>query len=246
MNHFDKGIDCYQRKDFLNADFHFKRALAEKGVQAETLDYLARCRLMLGDSRGALELFDQTMKLMPIWEKPYEGKARIYANRGSYAEAEAMARRALMLNAESANSWSILAYICERTLRLKEAKSCYLRALELDPTLEEAHVHLAVVYYQMWEPYSKCLEQLDRALDLNPRSTDALFNKGLLYKDLRRYGASKTAFEKLLAITPEDREANLELAELYKRERQYGKAEQCLNQARKRKSYDGRDGGVPT
>ncbi|WP_037285554.1 tetratricopeptide repeat protein [Saccharibacillus sacchari] len=242
MNHFDKGIDCYQRKDFLNADFHFKKALVEKGLQAETLDYLARCRLMLGDSRGALELFNQTIKITPTWESPYEGKARLHANREEYEEAEALARRALMLNAESAESWAILAYVCERTLRLKEAKSCYLRALELDATLEEAHVHLAVVYYEMWEPYSKCLEQLDRALVLNPHSTDALFNKGLIYKDLRRYGASKTAFEKLLAINPQDREANLELAELYKRDRQYSKAEQCLDRARKRKLYDGRDG----
>ncbi len=242
MNHFDKGIECYNRKDFRNADFYFKKALVEKGMDAETLDYLGRCRLMLGDSRGALELFDQTMKMRPIWEKPYAGKARIYANRGKNEEAEAMARRALMLNPESADGWSALAYVCERTMRLKEAKSCYLRALELDPLLEEAHVHLAVVYYQLWEPYSKCLERLDRALDINPHSKDALFNKGLIYKDLRRYGASKAAFEKLLAIDPEDREANLELSELYKRDHQYEKAQQCLARASDRKSYDGRVG----
>ncbi|WP_172196129.1 tetratricopeptide repeat protein [Saccharibacillus qingshengii] len=242
MNHFDKGIECYNRRDFRNADFYFKKALVEKGMDAETLDYLARCRLMLGDSRGALELFDQTMKMRPTWENPYAGKARVYAHRGKNEEAEAMARRALMLNAESADSWSVLAYVCERTMRLKEAKSCYLRAIELDPRLEEAHVHLSVVYYQLGEPYSKCLEQLERALDLNPQSTDALFNKGLINKDLRRYGASKAAFEKLLAIDPEDREANLELAELYKRDRQYEKAQQCMARARERRSYDGRVG----
>ncbi|MEJ8305880.1 tetratricopeptide repeat protein [Saccharibacillus sacchari] len=246
MNHFDKGLDCYRRKDFPNADFHFKKALIEQGLQAETLDYLARCRLMLGDSRGASELLDQAMKMKPTWEKPYEGKARLYADRGEYEQAEALARRSLMLNAEHADGWAILGYVCERTVRLKEAKSCYLRALELNPKLEEAHIHLAVVYYQTWEPYSKCLGQLDRVLELNPRSTEALFNKGLIYKDLRRYGASKTAFEKLLAIDPQDREANLELAELYKRDRQYSKAEQCLSRARTRNSnsYDGRGGGL--
>ncbi|MDO3411588.1 tetratricopeptide repeat protein [Saccharibacillus sp. CPCC 101409] len=240
MEYFDKGMECYKRKDFRNADFYFKRALTEKGMHAETLDYLGRCRLELGDSRGALEIFDQTMKMSPIWEKPYAGKARVYTSRSKYEEAEPLARRALMLNAGSADSWSVLAYICERTGRLKEAKSNYLRALELDPRLEEAHVHLAIVYYQLWEPYSKCLEQLDLALEVNPQSTDALFNKGLIYKDLRRYGSSRAAFEKLLAIDPDDREANLELAEIYKRDRQYDKAQQCMSRARSRKPYDGR------
>jgi len=240
MNHFDKGIDCYERKDFLNADFHFKQVLAEKGLQAETLDYLARCRLMLADSRGALELFNQILEIKPTWDKPYEGKARIYADRGDYAEAEALARRALMLQSKSAPAWAVLGYICERTARLKEAKSYYLKAIELDRELEEAHLHLAVVYHEMREPYSKCLEQLDRALFLNPNSTAALFNKGLIFKEIRRYGASKASFEKLITIDPQDREANIELAELYKRDRQYSKAKQCLKRARNRKAYDGR------
>ncbi len=243
MNHFEKGIECYKRRDYRNAELYFKQALSEKGLQVETLDYLGRCRLMLGDSRGALDLFDEAIRIAPVRADSYAGKARAEAVRGRYEEAEALARRALMLNAESADGWSVLAYVCERTMKLREAKSCYLRALELEPNLEEAHVHLAVVYYQLWEPYSKCLEQLDRALDVNPYSTDALFNKGLIYKDLRRYGASKTAFEKLLAIDPDDREANRELAELYKRDRQYSKAEQCLSRARKRNSYDGRNDG---
>ncbi|GGO04712.1 tetratricopeptide repeat protein [Saccharibacillus kuerlensis] len=242
MNHFDKGIECYKRRDFRNADFYFKKALVEKGMDAETLDYLGRCRLMLGDSRGALELFDQTMKMTPASEKPYAGKARVYANRGKYEEAEPLVRRALMINPQSADNWSVLAYVCERSLRLKEAKSYYLRALECDPLLEEARVHLSIVYYQLREPYSKCLEQLDRALDINPHSTDALFNKGLIYKDMRRYGASKAVFEKLLALDPEDREANLELAEIYKRDRQYDKAKLCQSRARGRKPYDGREG----
>ena len=85
---------------------------------------------------------------------------------------------------------------------LPKAKAAVLRALELDETLPEAHVELANnVYYYDWD-WTGAEREFQRALALNPQSSDAHCAYGCFLWTRLRYQEALAEAQRALEVDP--------------------------------------------
>ena len=82
------------------------------------------------------------------------------------------------------------------------AKEAILKAVELDPSSDFAHVRLAMVQLDE-EDVAGAGKSLDRALELNPKSKWAWLWRGILANDYRKdKAAARACYEKALELDP--------------------------------------------
>lgn len=82
------------------------------------------------------------------------------------------------------------------------AKESILKAVELDPSSDFAHLRLAMVQLDE-EDVEGAGKSLDRALELNPKSKWAWLWKGILARDYRKdRDAARACYEKALELDP--------------------------------------------
>ncbi|MBP2001370.1 tetratricopeptide (TPR) repeat protein [Paenibacillus shirakamiensis] len=91
---------------------------------------------------------------------------------------------------------------------------------------EETHIHLGTVYFEMGEEhYVDALREENLALEMNPHSKFALFNKALTLKRLKQFIQSEQIFIELSLTDVKDREVHVHLADLYLLQGEFQKAE---------------------
>jgi len=83
-----------------------------------------------------------------------------------------------------ARYWFDLAIEFEKT-STDEARRAYLRALELDPTLSDAHLNLGKLYHDAGM-LEKCEPHYRAALKYAPDAAAPYFNLGVLFEDLKQ------------------------------------------------------------
>ncbi|HUQ42193.1 MAG TPA: protein kinase, partial [Candidatus Limnocylindrales bacterium] len=81
---------------------------------------------------------------------------------------------------------------------IEEARALATKTLERDPSIPEAHVAVALVHLSQLEPRSTAVA-LKRALDVAPRSVDALLWMGNLLLECDRIDDAAAMFEKVVA-----------------------------------------------
>lgn len=124
---------------------------------------------------------------------------------------------------------------CQILAALKDhvrAKEAILKAVELDPSSDFAHLRLAMV--QLDEGDVEGAEKsLDRALELNPKSKWAWLWKGILAHDCRKdKDAARACYEKALEIDPRFDMALYNIGTTWAngKERDYAKARDFMQQ----------------
>lgn len=83
----------------------------------------------------------------------------------------------------------------------KEAIGCFTQAIEINPSLPEAHYNLGVCLHDLGEPEA-ALECFNEAIKLNPREDKAWYNKGTCLDTLGKYDEALTCFDKAIEINP--------------------------------------------
>jgi tetratricopeptide (TPR) repeat protein len=73
-------------------------------------------------------------------------------------------------------------YMSGDTADAKMAEKSYLRALELEPGLEEAHFKLGILYFAK-QRYKDCANQMEEILKNNSSNPDAFFFLGMINKE---------------------------------------------------------------
>src|SRR5690606_28624129 len=92
----------------------------------------------------------------------------------------------------------------------REALSCYLTAIRLDPDAPTAHYNLAsfLATYGL----EMAVEEYREAIDLDPEYPDAHLNLGIALADLGRVKEAEMAFERAIELAPDDPLPRQELA----------------------------------
>jgi Tfp pilus assembly protein PilF len=109
-----------------------------------------------------------------------------------------------------------------------------LRALDLDPSLADAHNNLGLVYYAQ-DRFSEAATQFRKALEnlSYPTPEYAAYNLGRVYFKLGDYAAATEAYERSLAILPNNPDGRFELGMSYARLGRLAKAEEEFTAALK-------------
>jgi len=128
------------------------------------------------------------------------------------------AGRALEIDPRYARAWALIAK-CQASLRLRgdvqeSGLSAADRALELDPTLAEAHVARGRVLRDLGR-YPEAVAEFETALRLDPDSSEARFNFGLTCKQFGDYHAAVEHLERAARLDEEDYGIWGNLAQVY-------------------------------
>ena len=96
-----------------------------------------------------------------------------------------------------------------------EARNAAQRALDLDPTLSEAHGTLGGVKAALDLDFEGALQVYDRALELNPRDTYALLHYAYLLQSLGRFDQAIALRKRIIEIDPVSTNSQWGLANAY-------------------------------
>lgn len=153
-----------------------------------------------------------------------EAEAWAYAYKNDLSKTEALLREARERFPKQTTGWATQFEIYDRLGRTREATDLLRQQLKLQPTNVTALVNYALLFIRAKEP-SNAIPYLDRALQLNPRMEQALFNRALANLESGRLDAALSDYRNLeLMMNPPSHEVYYGLGEIYFRKKNRNKA----------------------
>ena len=148
--------------------------------------------LQASNAQGAEWQFTRALELLPERVSTLNNLSAAKLKLGKFAEAEALARRALAAGDPSPEAWSNLGLALSALGRHAEALQAHERALACQPTYSQAWLNRATTLLELGR-LEEALAACDRALELDAGQPESLYLKSRCLKELgRAEGARKT------------------------------------------------------
>ncbi|HEY76280.1 MAG TPA: tetratricopeptide repeat protein [Thermoflexia bacterium] len=154
-----------------------------------------------GDLEGAIQAYEQAVRLAPDDVDLYVPLVRLLVLKGRPDEAVVWGERGVDVAPESAPAWAVLGLAYDWVGRVPDAIEACLRAVELGPAYAEAYAYLAEAYTDD-RRVEKGLEAAQKALELAPRSVDAYRAYGYVLEHLGNWSGAIEAYRKGLEVHP--------------------------------------------
>ncbi|MGH7162155.1 MAG: tetratricopeptide repeat protein [Planctomycetota bacterium] len=180
------------------------RATYEARVKERPQDPAARylfARLLKGPR--AVTESRAVVKLAPQFARGWLGLAGALKRVGRRDDAEAAARKAVSLDALSAEVHDLLGWLVEQRGDRKEAEALYRRALDLDPGSLPARFKLAHLLVRS-DRGEAALEEIERARELAPGDPQVAVHRGLVQSVLGNDKEAAAAYEEAVGKAPAD------------------------------------------
>lgn len=95
---------------------------------------------------------------------------------------------------------------CMKSRDFNEAKQCYTKSLELDPTEAATFSNRAMAYIKLKE-FGKAIEDANAAIKLKPDYLKAYHRRGTAYSSTSKFDMAIRDFQYILEKEPENKEA---------------------------------------
>jgi len=158
-------------------------------------------QLRRGDLEQSIADFDRAIALRPDWYEPTLNRGIAELSKGGFAEAIRDLSRAVELGAPETRIFFLRAVARERSGDAQGGRRDREEGLRKPPTDEPSWVSRAMARIEA-EP-EKALEDLDRALTLNPRSLPALQNRAHILAQLGRTEEAVKSLDSAVALYPD-------------------------------------------
>jgi len=142
---------------------------------------------------------------------------------GAYDEAIDILNQALEINAKFAPAYYQKGLIYEEWDKRKEALEAYLKAVELDPTYDDARLGLASVYGKS-VLNDLAVEQYLEVAETRKNDPELQFKIALEYWYLQDIPKTANHYVRVIEIDPKHLQAHLNLISVYERMKNWGKA----------------------
>ena len=114
---------------------------------------------------------------------------------------------------------------------LAEVKSNIERALAIAPASPDAHLALALFYYWGYRDYDAGLRELDRALELQPSSSNSRNYRASIYRRRGEWQRALAEFDRAMELDPRDPSHPAEIGNTYNVLRRWSDAEHEVTRA---------------
>jgi TolB-like protein/Flp pilus assembly protein TadD len=115
--------------------------------------------------------------------------------------------------------------------QLAEVKSDIDHALAIAPTLPDAHLALGEFYYWGYRDYDAGLRELDRALELQPSSSNSRNTRAAIYRRRGEWQRALAEFDRAAELDPRDPQISFNIGLTYLVLRRWSDAEHQLTHA---------------
>jgi tetratricopeptide (TPR) repeat protein len=118
-----------------------------------------------------------------------------------------------------ADAWFNLAVLYRHTHNISAALNAYQKALDAGISgPEEVHLNRSVIFSDYLRDHASALQELQRALTLNPAFSPALLNLANIHEDFGKRSEASALYARILAIEPQNFEALARFANLQRTE----------------------------
>jgi tetratricopeptide (TPR) repeat protein len=155
-----------------------------------------------GATGAAIRAYQQSLDMEPHQTPLYLELARLLTYYGQPERGLEMARQALVRQPENARAWALLGLTYDWLGLPGQAVAFCRRAVELDPTLPEAHAYLAEAYIDNGQ-WSAANQSIDTAMALDETNVDVLRNRGYVLENQGNYYGAIDAYREALDIHEE-------------------------------------------
>jgi tetratricopeptide (TPR) repeat protein len=166
--HFYLGLIFRERGELEDASDELLLATAFDPQLAEAWLYLGVLALQRKDYDGAANYYETALAVRPNYAEAYNGLGKIHEDREEFVEAAKWYELAIAASPRFALGYCNLAYVTlQQSLDSNRSMTYVRRALELDPTLADAHATKAMILQQdgRWQA---AIDASHAALDLEP------------------------------------------------------------------------------
>lgn len=157
-----------------------------------------------GEIEKAEKFFQKALTIDPNNGAIYYNLANVYYNAESFNDAIKLYQQALKTGVDEADTNYMIGMSFNNLGDYKSALPFLMRAAELDQNKdEEIQFQYGLVLCHL-ELFDQAVKQLDIVLNINPKHTDALYNRGLAgYMFTEEIYEAIPYFEKAIEIDPE-------------------------------------------
>jgi len=181
----------------------------------------------------AIQCFEKAISNDPSYALAYAGLADTYSllvrysyltSADGFAKAKAAARNALALDDQLAEAYSSLAFISRNyDWAWQESERNFRLAIQFNPGYATAHHWYALLLAALGRS-NEAIEEMNRALELDPLSLIINTNKGYVYLFARRPKEAIDVFKRALEMDPLFSLAHLRLGQTYENDGMTGEA----------------------
>lgn len=142
---------------------------------------------------------------IPMEYKDYLEQGINETNQGKFDDALHSLNRAISLNHNDPLAFFSLAIVFHNLYEYKSAYENYTMAINLNPNMCDAYFNRAQVILAEKDDsrIKEAIEDLDKAIELDPKFIDALYYKAVCQKKLEDYQGAVETLDKVLAIDPQ-------------------------------------------
>jgi TolB-like protein/Flp pilus assembly protein TadD len=192
----------------------------------ETYELYLKARALQGSTliptvkvTRSAELFEQVIAKDPAFAPAYAGLANAYGaqslflgpralsqleREAAFARMRPTAERALQLDPLLAEAHAAMGVVYVRESDWTSAEKAFRRAIELNPNLTPAYVHLAYMVLCITGRFEEALQELDKAIRADPLSADPWEPRALALLCAGRYDGALESSRRGEALDPEN------------------------------------------
>jgi TonB family protein len=122
-------------------------------------------------------------------------------NRGDYATAKNLLRRATSMAPQNSYAWNQLGRALMAMNELEAAGNAFETAIQKDPASRDAYNNLGLVYWRQ-RKYEDAAAQFGKQIVINPQDHYAHRNLGMMLRDQKKCSDAMPELQRALAITP--------------------------------------------
>jgi tetratricopeptide (TPR) repeat protein len=187
-----RGRQSYERRDYVAALADFREVLQKSPRLADVRHLSGLCLSFLGQPDAALEEFDRAIAINDGYVEAHLNRALVLNELGRFEDARESFERAgyheyatagrfpAAITARLANAHADVGDLYQEAGAPMEAAVQYRRALEMRPRFHDIRNKLAQALLQLGD-LDSAIEQLQLALEGNPRYVPARLNLGLAW-----------------------------------------------------------------
>lgn len=224
------GKIYYKEKDFDEAVYYYGKA-RNKNPYNETyskeISNIAKKLAIEGneifrrkDYEGAIEKYNQSVRISPDFTEGYYRAAKAYYLLGEYDFVKEKLERAIQNDPSHVSSLKLFGDVEKKTGNLEAAVTFYKKAVENNNQFHIAHYALGRSFYEL-QNNEAAISSLNNAITADPTYAKAYELRGIIYQSLNNISEAVQNFELAVTYNSKAYVANFRLASAYNEQKKH-------------------------
>ncbi len=196
------AVQLHRAGNLKEADVIYSRVLAQNPDHANALHLSGVIAHQSGESRKAVDLIEQAVRLAPSVPMFFYNLGAAYNAIAEYEKAVENYQKALSIDPNYAEVYTNLGNTRKNQGKTDEAIACHRKAIELKPDFADAYNNLGAVYNHLHR-YDDALVCFRKTLEINPNSVEAFHNIGDIHREQYQLSEAEAWYRKAIEIKPD-------------------------------------------